>query len=128
MKKSLLYFGCIDGVGHHLWLSPYRIVDFNTVRAELMPAVNRDLIQHVDGLFTPDYDNNINHGLYNESIIPPVRIVAWWDHSVDKRPGSNSALIGYGYDSAEEIIAAAYELFPAVMNRQRRPVKYEYGR
>jgi hypothetical protein len=82
--------------------------------------VNPHIFAHAgaffDGPFTPE--NCIG---YQESTIPPLRIVSWVDNSVDHRPGSHSTLIGVGYDSAEEMLDDAPSWFPSVMKRQPRP-------
>lgn len=75
-----------------------------------------------DGVLAPFDSNQI--GKYLESIIPPFRIVSWWDRSGDSRPGSNSMMIGVGYSSAEEILDDALVKFPVIMSRQPRPVKW----
>lgn len=119
-NKILLYFGVWDVPGHYLHYQGGR-----TVREENsgIPNVNPSLLRHLDGTFPPPERDGLS--LYNESIVPPVRIVAWWDRSGDKRPGSSSTLVGYGYDSAEEMIDEAYKLFPKQMNRQKRPTLYK---
>lgn len=121
MNKILLYFGVWDVPGHYLHHPGGR-----TVREESsgIPNVNPSLLRHLDGTFPPPEKDGL--GLYNESIVNPVRIVAWWDRSGDKRPGSNSVLIGYGYGSGEEMIEDAIKLFPKQMGRQGRPTPYRY--
>ncbi len=112
--KKLLYFGCIKDAGHYLWETQNsRIYSFNIK----IPGLNKRVLEHLDSVFTPpDWKPG-----YLISIVPPVMIVSWWDNSVDKRPGSNSAFIGYGYKSAEQILDDAVKLFPSVMSRQERP-------
>ncbi len=117
--KKLLYFGCIRVVGHSLFDG-----DGNSIngRGHLLgfTDVNTDILERLDGTFAP---KSTEMGKYNDCIVPPLRIVAWWDYSLDKRGNSNSNLIGYGYSSAEEMIDDAYKRYPSVMNRQPRPVK-----
>jgi hypothetical protein len=115
MNKRLFYFGCIGKVGHYFWETNSWDVDSRNIRIE---GVNTKIFRFLDGNFTP---NDPTEGIYNDCVIPPLRIIAWHDYSVDKRPGSNSVLIGYGYETAEEMIDAAYKKFPSVMNRQPRP-------
>jgi hypothetical protein len=116
MKKQLLYFGCIGEAGHYLWYSDRSKAYGSNARID---GVNEKLLQNLDSVFPPP--EIVGTGIYNDCIVPPVRIVSWWDRSVDKRPGSNSNLIGVGYASAEEMIDDAYKIFPSVMNRQERP-------
>lgn len=122
MSKLLLYFGCIDRVGHYLFGKGGASASERNAMS-LFPSLNPNLLKHIDAIFPPTQTQIV--GKYNECIVPPCIIVAWWDRSVDKRPGSNSNLIGFGYANAEEIIDEAYIQFPAVMNRQPRPVKFE---
>jgi hypothetical protein len=116
--KKLLYNGCIRQAGHFLFededgLSISR-------RPHLLKIdANTDILEYLDGTFTPKkYISG-----YNDCVVPPFRIVSWWDTSLDHRTGSNSTLVGYGYESAEQMIDDAYKQYPTVMNRQPRPIK-----
>lgn len=115
VKKHLYYFGCIGNVGHYFWTSNAWSSDSRSTRID---GVNTKILERLDGAFTPA---DPTEGIYNDCVIPPLRIVAWHDYSVDKRPGSNSVLVGYGYETAEEMIDDAVVKFPSVMNRQPRP-------
>lgn len=119
-ERKLLYFGCIKEKGHFLWNSESWHHYYDQMAKEI-PGLNPNVLRHLDGVYAP-YDPHEREGLYLESTIPPVRIVAWWDRSVDKRMACNSAFIGFGYDSAEEILDDAVSRFPSVMSRQPRPV------
>lgn len=116
--KKLLYYGCIREKGHNLFDTD----GYSTApRESLFPVkFNLQILKVIDGSFCPC---NPMSQRYNECIVPPLRIVAWWDYSIDQRPGSNSNLIGYGYESAEEMIDDAFNIFPSVMKRQTRPIK-----
>jgi len=116
MKKILLYFGCYDSVGHFLYEPNGWRISARKLLSE-MPNFNVGLLEGMDGVFPPP--QHIDG--YSETDVNPFKIVAWWDRSLDKRPGSNSNLIGFGYNSAEEMIDDAYKLFPKVMARQNRP-------
>jgi len=108
MSKTLLYFGCIGRPGHYLFSSEGYSTDNHT---RLIPGISEKLLGNMDSVFPPA---DTRAGIYNDCVVPPVRIVSWWDYSVDKRPGSNSNLIGYGYSLAEEMIDDAYKKFPSV--------------
>lgn len=115
--KKLFYFGCIGGAGHYLWESnSSKLYDPRVIRTD---GVNWSLLGHIGGVYTRP---GLPEGVYNECIIPPLRVLAWHDYSVDKRGNSNSALIGYGYSSADEMLDDAAKKFPSVMNRQKRPI------
>lgn len=117
--RKLIYFGCIREAGHYYWTHENYGRFFGEGLASLL-GCNPRLIEHFDGVYPPWPEKEL--GRYQESIVPPVRIVAWWDRTVDSRPGSNSALIGTGYDSAQEMLDDAPKWFPSVMKRQPRPV------
>lgn len=120
-QKRLWYFGPIGQPGHYLWTNENRNATEHSIAVEL--SCNPGLLRHIDSTFPPGHTQH--EGLYNDCMVPPFRIVAWWDRSVDKRPGSNSALIGVGYESAEEMIDAALKQFPSVMKRQPRPTPWK---
>lgn len=116
MDKKLFYFGCGSGPGHYFFGTQG---SYSHSAAKELPGCNPKVMELIDGTFCPGGPQI--DGLYQESIVPPVRIVAWWDRSVDKRPGSNSNLIGYGYASAEEMLDDAVKKYPWLMSRQPRP-------
>lgn len=99
----------MGGVGHHYWpRKPSSLLN-----------VNMNVFDVIDGTFTPGYSRG--QGAAQETIVGPLRIIAWHDFTIDSRPGSNSVLIGYGYDNAEDMFADAEKQFPSVMNRQPKP-------
>lgn len=120
--KQLFYFGAIDQPGHTLkGPNKERSAGRTSEFIGLLPGVQPMLMEerNLDGLFLPV---NTSPQIYRESVIPPMRIIAWHDYSCDHRPGSHSTFIGYGYASGEEMLDAAVTLFPGVMGRQPRPV------
>jgi hypothetical protein len=113
----IIYFGCIGEPGHYLWETEHLKAANEPFRD--IKSINQNLFRHYGGIFDGSF-NPPGSG-YRESTIPPLRIVAWTDNSVDHRPGSISCLIGYGYESAEEILNDAPNWFPSVMKRQAMP-------
>lgn len=120
MKKKLAFFGVTSAsAGHYFagdggaYAAGYR---------NIFTGLNPEVLNRIDGTFPPG--GTSEQGKYQAIVIPPVVIVAWWDYSVDGRPGSNANLIGSGFSNAEEMIDAAYERFPSIMNRQPRPVLF----
>ena len=115
--KKLIYFGCIGAKGRYLWAT------------ERDHIANRSALQSITGIkgvtdnflgtFTPLISGQ---GAYKESIVPPFRIVAWNDYTVDTRRGSSSALLGIGYASTDEMLDDAINHFPSVMRRQTSPL------
>lgn len=120
-ERCLLYFGCVGRSGHYLFGKGEVSVKQYDLR---FPDANHHLVEAfyrggmLDGVLTP---KDAAQGKYQESIIPPFRLVAWGDYTVDSRGGSNSVLIGYGYESAEQMLDDAPKCFPSVMARQSRP-------
>jgi hypothetical protein len=78
--------------------------------------VSRSLFRGIDSTLCPG--GNERQGVYRVTKTGPVMIVSWWDRTGDSRPGSNSNLIGIGYDNAEDMIAAARVPFRRTMERQ----------
>jgi len=85
-----------------------------------VPGLNKNLDGAIDSTFAPG--STTEQGLYQVSIVPPVMIISWWDRSVDRRHGSNSNFVGYGYLSAEDMLKDAETKFPWVLNRQPKLV------
>lgn len=119
-EKTILYFGCGTQVGHYLFngtSSSYNIT---------LPGVKRDVLNgHIDGVFTPE---STKECIYKVTIFPPLIIIAWHDYSVDKRPGSNSNFIFYGYDPvtpADQLITEAAKRYPWVIQRLKQPLEPE---
>ena len=122
MTKTLLYFGCFKDKGHFLY-DEYG----STVRdhhVDLMfRGENMAFLKRMDAVYT--YGTAQRQSLYNEVIIGNFRILAWWDRSVDTRPGSNSALIGRGYSSDVEMLADYSIRYPHIAARQPMPTKIQ---
>jgi hypothetical protein len=121
MDKRTYYFGCLGEVGHYM--HPH-------VRSSDFPGANFKVIQYIDGLYTP---GNCEQGAAQFSMVGPFTIIAWHDYTVDKRPGSNSVIVGYGFKGTRaEIIADMckdFEMrFPSVIKRQTAPINViDYG-
>lgn len=120
MAQKLYYFGCISSgrKGHYLYASNSMITNSRDIEREFND-VNCSILNCLDGTFCQRKTQT--EGLYTDTIVWPFRIVAWWDTTGDSRGNSNSALIGYGFETAEQIIDAAIIKFPNIMGRQQRP-------
>lgn len=116
--KHMYYFGCIGQVGHHLHDMSQRMLG-SLHTAKVLLKVPENLLRCLDGNFVPTETQQA--GLYKYSTIGECQIVAWHDYSVDKRPGSNSVLIGIGFIDSEDMLDWAEKHFPSVMQRQKRP-------
>lgn len=118
MQKQLFYFGCRRQAGHYLWLAGHGEV---STSRELIPGYSRHLLGYIDGTYVHQLAKQSEYTLVK---IANIIILQWPDYTIDKRPGSNSSLIGVGYDHEQEILAAAITAFPDVMSRQSMPVPF----
>ncbi len=116
-----LYFGCINEAGHYLFTRDktktygdwYRWAGKRdgTLAPTFCKEPGKALLHHYDG-FT---------------------MLAFWDYSVDSRPGSNSMFIVPGIKGFEETIEVAKANFPQVFERfpfelvQINPIPRDYG-
>lgn len=120
--KRTYYFGCIGVVGHYM--HPH-------IRQGELPGVNHKVIQFIDGIYTPG--ESADQGAAQFSMVGQLTIIAWHDYTVDKRPGSNSVIIGYGFTGTRaEIIEGMFKdfmkRFPQVIKRQTAPINViDYG-
>lgn len=126
--KKLLYFGCGNNQkGHYIFEGDDQHARERVIAAQY--GINESILTgSIDSRFAPAGDQV--QSIYLMHLIATtkvgfVKIVAWWDRSVDSRPGSNSALIGIGYVDAEQMIDDAYLLFPKTMGRQPRPKPFK---
>jgi hypothetical protein len=119
--KRMLYFGCLVKKGHYLWATEScHIANRSALKSvSAIDDVTDEFLISLDGAFTPLISAQ---GAYKESLVPPFRIIAWHDYTVDSRPGSNSALLGIGYESTDEMLDDAINHFPSVMKRQTSPL------
>lgn len=118
-KKKLFYFGCIDVAGHYLFPA------LRDADKDQMPGTNFKVIQYIDGLYTPGEYGPQGSAQFTQ--VGPLSIISWHDFTVDKRPGSNSNIIGYGYTGdqkqiIEDMFKDLKEKLPQVFNRQTTPI------
>lgn len=113
--KKLFFFGCLDQVGHY-WAHR------NGERPAEIPAA---VYNKIDGSFTPT--NNKAQGIGKVTKEGTVYVIAWHDYTVDKRGGSNSNIIGYGYSedpntAVQEMWEDFKQQYPRFFARQTEPV------
>ena len=110
-KPPIYYFGCIGDSGHYLWRNDYnRGLDFDVtpwgtdIDTGLCPPGNQPqglaALHHKDGWTA----------------------LAFWDRSVDKRPGSNSVFLANRVVDFDGMMALARANFPAVIARLPFPI------
>jgi len=125
--KRLLYFGCGNREKGHYLFSGDDCHESDD-RVANAYGINKNLLRSIDGRFAPAGPEVT--GIYQLHLIATtkvglIKILGWWDRSVDDRGQSNSNLIGIGYSDADEMIDDAYLLFPKTMSRQARPLKFQ---
>ena len=114
--KKLFFFGCIDQVGHY-WAKD---------TGERPPELPEKLYRGgIDGKFTPA--NNTGQGAGKITKEGSLYIIAWHDYTIDKRGGSNSNIVGYGYHEHPDIAAQEMwddfkQQYPRMYARQTAPI------
>lgn len=119
MNRKLFFFGCGSEKGHYM---------FPRFSQSELPDVNRNLMEHIDGTFTPGWSTK--QGAAQFAQVGKISIIAWHDYSVDSRPGSNSNIIGYGYIGSipqiiEDMFADFKVKFPTFYKRQPTALVFE---
>lgn len=112
--RDFYYFGCGDGSGHYLF-------DRNKQRVAASHGLYFSLTKF-DGSLPP-----VNKGLYVASVSRlggiAMSAVAWWDQSVDTRPGSNSIVFCPSMTApGENILQVAQRVMPWVFHRLPQPL------
>lgn len=110
MSEGWVYFGCGRGSGHYTFSETGRSVPWELDR----------LLCRFDGKLPPQPE--LEKDLYRPvfSRLGGLRrsSIAWWDRSVDKRPGSNSVVFAPGLTiEAADMLAEAKRRFPWVFAR-----------
>ncbi len=101
-----IYFGCVERIGHYCYA------------ADLGRATwrgRREWVNRLDGLLPP-LDTTVQ-GVATLAYIHGFSILAFWDRSVDNRPGSNSVFLIPGRWSFEETLERARVTFPKIFDR-----------
>ncbi|MCK5611305.1 hypothetical protein KAR91_56065 [Candidatus Pacearchaeota archaeon] len=105
------YFGCWDGMsGHYLKDPSGKHIEWDQtpwgikIDGKLSPTSTRDA--GISELHTKDN----------------WTALAFWDYSVDGRPGSNSIIFAEGIFKFDEMIQIGKDRFPAVMERFDFPI------
>jgi hypothetical protein len=130
LQAMLLYFGCIKQVGHRLWSrGPEPMPWIRSAPIDAQPwgkAIDGGLcpgVRELDGrTVTPEHQiEGVSRLVHDHG----WTALAFWDRSVDDRPGSCSVWVAEGMHSAEAMIAAARAGYPTVWARYSFPVVVE---
>jgi hypothetical protein len=107
MPARIFYFGCVGQPGHYLWSENLRHV------YEPHECPWRDF--ELDGKLCP---KGIEHqGVAKLTYKEGWTALAFWDRTVDKRGGCNSAFLLNGTLTFEQACQTAKHLMPSIWNR-----------
>jgi hypothetical protein len=104
LSGQVFYFGCIGDVGHFVWnIHGQRVANTSPwgdeVDGGLCPAGKQ-----VEGAASLHHEDGWT-------------ALAFWDRSVDSRPGSNSVFLIEGEYDFESAVEVAREAFPQIWQR-----------
>ena len=100
------YFGCWNSLGHHL---------YNHVGRLLHPFKNALPWKQIDGTLCPA--DTKQQGIVKIHYKNGWSAAAFWDYSVDHRPGSNSVLFVEDLIDITQVRGEFQETFPQIYNR-----------
>lgn len=100
----IYYFGCWDTAGHYLFESQY-----NRPSMDVIPWENID-----GGLCT---EETRIQGVAKIHHKDGWTALAFWDYSIDDRPGSNSVFLAEGIHGFYHMIEFSKKHFPKIFNR-----------
>ncbi|MCJ2074476.1 hypothetical protein MKK68_02215 [Methylobacterium sp. E-016] len=99
MQRPWLYFGCHEQAGHHLRYGDGTCPRYGPPLASL---------KRFDGMFCPPEDVGEHVAALTRLGTVGYSALAFWDRSVDSRPGSNSIIFAPSLDiTAQEIVDGA---------------------
>lgn len=108
------YFGCLGEAGHYWHVRGGRAIGYRF--DDRFPESF-----YIDGKFCPHPRPEVE----GECALHHVEgwtVLAWWDRSVDRRSGSNSAIVTKGTYDFTTMLEIGKAQFPSVMSRQRQPL------
>lgn len=106
-----IYFGCHRESGHYLFKTDFSYVSYHN---HPLPW------KKIDGVLVPGKRETEGHiALWHKE---GWTCIAFWDRSVDKRNGSNSAFFAHGDFSFDDMKRLAEINFPDVWNRFKFPI------
>jgi hypothetical protein len=127
--RDLFYFGCWNEPGHHLWTRHRRFASGPDACPESFSNG-----KHLDTGFCPKpgarsarneryYSGPQTEGSAALHHLDGWTILSFWDRSVDKRGGCNSAFVVRGEHTFEDVVGLAKTWFPSVWARFKFEVR-----
>lgn len=107
--RFFYYFGCIGDTGHYLWMSPW--------------AHAPHIIMHKDNPWGTSIDGKLcppGAQVQGQALLHHLNgwtALAFWDRSVDSRPGSCSVFLATYTVSFDEMLELARARFAPVLSR-----------
>lgn len=114
MSVEVYYYGCLGEVGHY-WYG-------HTTRHRAPADVPSEIARRIDTWLCPGIAPRPTPQVEGTAALHHVEgwtALAWWDRSVDTRPGSNSVLVARGTLGVDDMLALGLAHFPEVMARQK---------
>lgn len=103
-----IYFGCKGETGHYLYIDGKRQLSTNIIPWD-----------QVDGVLCPFNRKAGSAKLHHKD---GWTALAFWDYSIDKRPGSNSVFFIEGIHGFYHMIQFGKNYFPEIMKRFDFPI------
>lgn len=123
MANDVLFFGCVDRAGHHLWDEQLRWMRSNPCpwsKSELDPptdTVGLPRGARIPALDAWMFDASQREGEAVLSNRDGWTRLGWADRSVDRRAGSHANVIAKGTFTGEEMLEIARRTFPSILAR-----------
>lgn len=113
LLDTVYYFGCWDRAGHAFHAPGNRFLGRDEEKALPFTAAQ------LDTLMCPKPERVGAAALHH---VRGWTVLAWWDRSVDTRPGSNSAIFTCGEHDFGSMLRLLNDRFPTVAARQLVPI------
>lgn len=118
VERRCYYFGCWGDVGHYLWdgdQRPPRMLRPAAVLPAALHQLDAPYPPHAELKYVPP-ELQVQ-GLGRLSHVDGWTVLAFWDRSVDRRPGSHSTFVAEGAHGYDAMVALCRARFPSVWAR-----------
>lgn len=125
--SDVYYFGCWEESGHYLWRAEGRsarreeskVLPWSQLDGTLPPADRRPMRREGD---YPEVDREAPQGHAALHHKGGWTAIAFWDRSVDRRPGSSSTFLIRGIHTWEDAVRIAKAVYPRTWARYGFPI------